>query len=90
MKIRSITCFCHPGDPEFPVQLSTLSRLVSLCKKDLEGRGWEIQSARLATVPFSHYLKPESAIKQVLQIEEAAREHGFEYVSLGPARLTDQ
>ena len=90
MKIRSITCFCHPGDPEFLGQLSALSRLVSLCKMELEDRGWEIQSARLATVPFSHYLKPETAIKQVLRIEEAAREHGFEYVSIGPARLAEQ
>ena len=89
MKVRSITCFCHPGDPDFPDHLAAFSQIVKQSRRDLEDAGWEIQSVRLATVPFNQYLNPKQAVDQVCELEQLAYEHGFEYISIGPARLTD-
>jgi uncharacterized protein (UPF0210 family) len=54
----------------------------------LETAGYEIQTTRLATVPFPTLpvvWDPDEAIKLAQELENAAREEGFDFVSLGPA-----
>jgi len=41
----------------------------------------------LATVPFGTYTTPDSAIHVIQSLETSACDHGFNYVSVGPARI---
>lgn len=88
MRIRSITCFCNPDAENFEAEIKKTSALVNFCRQALKQEGWEIQSARLATPPFGHYTSPSSVIQQVQNLEEKAAESGFNYLSIGPARLS--
>ncbi len=88
MKIRSLTCFCNPFDKEFESQLKRLAELANTCKAGFEEKGWEVQTLRLATIPYGQYTTPENAIQKIISIENIARELGFTYLSVGPARLT--
>ncbi|MDO9545515.1 MAG: DUF711 family protein [Pelolinea sp.] len=87
MKIRSITCFYHPGSQ--PIEAITgLAQHVAKFRNKFTSLGWDVQTTRLATVPFGLYTKPETAIQIISQIEAAAIENGFDYLSVGPARIT--
>ena len=87
MKIRSITSFFSPSRvPETGIaQLGKFSREA---KAVFETAGYEVQTARLATTPFSRWVKPltqSRAVEAAVAIEKAAVKHGFGYVALGPA-----
>ena len=88
MKIRSITCFCNPNQPEFNETIDSLVQLQQYCKNEFEKIGWEVQSTRLATIPFGQYTVPETAVPVIVELEKLAEEKGFSYLSVGPARLT--
>jgi uncharacterized protein (UPF0210 family) len=88
MKIRSITCFIDPSYPIKNHNLRVAGNFLKTAQPAFIDAGYEVQSARLASVPFStlvpqdHYTAlPEFA----RQLESAARDEGFAYVSLGPA-----
>ena len=59
MKIRSITCFCNPLDENFENSLENLSRFLKDLKEDIQKKGWEIQTTRLATTPFGYFADGE-------------------------------
>jgi len=88
LKIRSITAFCNPGpDPE-KWKLGEIAKAVDDAKAAIEGAGYEVQTTRLATVPFPQLLRQsgeESAIEFVQAAEKAAKAQNFGYLSLGPA-----
>ena len=86
MKIRSITTFIHPER----VTDYTLQNLVEKIDKlacQFSSAGWEIQSRRLATVPFGMYTSPSNTVKTVSALELKAIDLGFDYLSIGPARI---
>ena len=88
MKIRSITFFANPDWPLDPQILAAAGRFVRSAKPAFETAGYEIQTTRLATVPFPTLpvvWDPDEAIKLAQSLERAAREEGFDYVALGPA-----
>lgn len=85
MKIRSITCFYHPGAAASLKQLQNLSEDA---RDRFEGAGFPVQTRRLATVPFPFLLETlevDSAVALAQRLEKAAQECGFDYLSLGPA-----
>jgi uncharacterized protein (UPF0210 family) len=88
MKIRSITCFIDPG---WPLDESLLHRggdFISAAKSAYSALGYEVQTARLATVPFPHLLargKDTDLVSLAVALEQTAHSLGLEYVSLGPA-----
>lgn len=86
MKIRSITCFVNP---KWPLERSILARagqLASEARQVYEAAGYEVQSIRLATVPFSLLLSDLHAAVELAQaLESAGSSFGFEYISIGPA-----
>jgi uncharacterized protein (UPF0210 family) len=88
MKIRSVTCFLNPGWPLDQRLLTKTAEFISAARLALHSAGYTVQTARLATVPFSQ-LTPNSEIvpleRMAVALEEAACSHGIEYVSLGPA-----
>lgn len=88
MRIRSITCFCNPSNPDFPELLNSICQLQTFCKAEFEKIGWEIQTSRLATTSFGAYTLNKTAVKQICELEKIASEKGFTYLSIGPARIT--
>jgi len=87
MKIRSITCFYHPGSQPSKA-IPRLAQQIEGLKSQFSSIGWDVQSTRLATVPFGIYTTPETAVQTIQDLEKAASDHGFNYTSVGPARIS--
>jgi uncharacterized protein len=88
MRIRSISCFYNPATPHAAQVLKRLAELVSTATRRFRDAGFEVQSARLATVPFPLVLKTlteEAAVEFAVEMQAKALSHGFVFVSLGPA-----
>jgi uncharacterized protein (UPF0210 family) len=88
MRIRSITCFCDPGFPVEQRVLDQVSAFVHGARQGFESAGYEVQTARLATVPFPRLLPDlgaETAIAYARALEQRAATAGCAYLSLGPA-----
>lgn len=86
MKIRSITVFTHPGMPLYEADLKQAGRLNDAARQAFEDEGYAVQTSRLATPPFPMYLPEFSKAAEFSRsLEDAAKPHGFDYVSIGPA-----
>jgi len=88
MKIRSITCFFDPRSPQSYAALDTLSQLAGEGRRLFDQAGIEVQTTRLASVPFPLLYPTEevsSAVRLAQTLEADARQRGFDYLSLGPA-----
>ncbi|NOH00644.1 MAG: DUF711 family protein [Chloroflexi bacterium] len=88
MKIRSITYFCNPKYPLEEKILRKAGDFLSKAKSAYEAAGYEVQTVRLATVPFPK-LFGEKGIDQLPkfagQFAKAIQQAGIGYASLGPA-----
>ncbi len=88
MQIRSITCFIDPSNPLDDPKLRLAGEFLRIAQPAFIGAGYEVQSARLASVPFPQ-LQPASNLggfaELAQQFERAAASLGYAYVSLGPA-----
>ena len=83
MKIRSITCFVNVGDPETQASaIDSAGRLAREARIALEGAGFPVQTARLATQPLSHL--PGDPVRMAQELWELCAGAGFDYLSLGP------
>lgn len=87
MKIRSITCFIDPKFDEINSQLEPLSLFSSELCKAIEVEGFEVESTRLATSPFSSWLDGSHTeqIQKLLKVETLINGMGWDYLSIGPA-----
>jgi hypothetical protein len=88
MKIRSITCFINPRYPLDEQKLNAAQEFLRVARPAFVDAEYEVQSARLATVPFTNLLpvnKPGELALLASKLEAAAIELGYAYVSLGPA-----
>ena len=87
MKIRSITYFINPGWPLDENKFQTAGRFLNEAKSAFESESYEVQTMRLATVPFPQLLenKIEETPKLAEAIESLMSSIGVEYASLGPA-----
>ena len=87
MKIRSITYFFNPGWPLDENKFKSAGRFLAEAKVAFETAGYEVQTLRLATVPFPQLL--ENRIEETPKLAEAVESMissiGVEYASLGPA-----
>src|SRR5690349_24819514 len=88
MKIRSITYFC---DPKYPLDEKVLQRageFLAQARSAYEAAGYEVQTVRLATIPFPQLLGEEN-INQLpeftSQMDGIAQSLKIGYVSLGSA-----
>jgi uncharacterized protein len=88
MKIRSITYFCNPQYPLDEKVLQRAGKFLTKAKAAYEAAGYEVQTVRLATIPFPRLLGEEN-IGKLLEftnhIDQIARQLNIGYVSLGPA-----
>lgn len=88
MRIRSITCFLHPGWPFEARHLQRGSAFIAAARPAFESAGYVVQTTRLATPPFPQLLPTLNVaelLKLAQRLEGAAADLGFDYVSLGPA-----
>jgi uncharacterized protein (UPF0210 family) len=87
MKIRSITYFCNPQYPLEEKVLQNAGTFLSKAKSAYEAAGYEVQTVRLATVPFPQLLGEEninSLPEFTGRIADAVQQLGISYLSLGP------
>jgi uncharacterized protein (UPF0210 family) len=92
MKIRSITCFLNPGWPLDKRLLEHCAVFSAAARLALESSGYEVQTVRLATIPFPYILpkdEPQALSRLAVELESVAQELGIQYVSLGPALPKD-
>jgi len=88
MKIRAITCFINPSYPLQEQDLKKAGEFLHSAQPAFVETGYEVQSARLATVPFPSLLsegKPGELSRLAQELEAAAAQLEYTYVSLGPA-----
>jgi uncharacterized protein (UPF0210 family) len=88
MKIRSLTYFFNPGFPLEDRKLRAAGVFAAEAKKAFEDAGFEVQTTRLATVPFPRLLgagKIKDTQKLAKNLSEALPETGIAYAALGPA-----
>lgn len=87
MRIRSITYFCNPGWPLRSGVLQEATQFLREARRLFEEAGYEVQTIRLATVPFPALLGGN--LKEVTQlaqtVEKVLVDSGVDYVALGPA-----
>ncbi len=89
MKIRSITYFCDPGWPIDESKLEQAGKFLAEAKPAYEASGFEVQSTRLATVPFVQILgadKIDETPRLAEQLSTAIQSAGIAYAALGPAQ----
>lgn len=88
MKIRSITYFCNPQYPLHEKTLQNAGTFLSKARSAYEAAGYEVQTVRLATVPFPQLLGEDNIgmlPEFTAGISSITQELGIGYVSLGPA-----
>ena len=88
MRIRSITYFCNPGWPLDEKVIQTAGEFLSKAKSRYEAGGYEVQTTRMATIPFPTLLgekKIGELPKMAEELERLIEQAGLAYASLGPA-----
>lgn len=88
MKIRSITYFCNPKYPLDENTLRKAGEFLSKAKSAFESAGYEVQTVRLATIPFPKLLGEKNINllpKFANEFSKAIQEINIAYASLGPA-----
>jgi uncharacterized protein (UPF0210 family) len=88
MKIRSITYFCNPKFPLDDKVIQKAGTFLAEAKSAYEAAGYEVQTVRLATIPFPKLLGEENIYRLpelTGHIDQIAQELKIGYVSLGPA-----
>lgn len=88
MKIRSITYFCNPRYPLDEKVLQKAGQFLTEAKFAYEATGYEVQTTRVATIPFPELLGEENIGQLPVftgQLDTFAQELKIGYLSLGPA-----
>jgi uncharacterized protein (UPF0210 family) len=88
MKIRSITYFCNPGWPLDEKQLRLAGDFLTNARSAFEAAEYEVQTTRLATIPFPLLLgerKIHETPRLAEKLAQAIQQAGIEYAALGPA-----
>jgi len=89
MKIRSITYFVNPHWPLNKKVFGRAAEFSQVARNSFENAGYEVQTTRLATVPFTELCsnaKPILMVELAQAMETSARAAGYDYVSIGPAQ----
>jgi uncharacterized protein (UPF0210 family) len=89
MKIRAITYFCNPGWPLDDSKIEQAGTFLGEAKAACEAAGYEVESTRLATVPFLQILGADRIAetpKLAEQLAAAIQAAGIAYAALGPAQ----
>lgn len=88
MKIRSITYFCNPKYPLEEKILREAGDFLLKAKSAFEAEGYEVQTTRMATIPFPKLLgdkRINNLPNFANELAKAIQDAGIAYASLGPA-----
>jgi len=88
VNIRSITVLLDPGYPVVEERLVAAGAFAAEARAAYEAAGINVQTVRLAIIPFPGLLGPgpvERAVSLAEQLEQLCRAAVFDYCSLGPA-----
>lgn len=88
MKIRSITYFCNPKYPFEEKVLRQAAEFLAKAKSAYEAAGYEVQTVRVASIPFPKLLGEKNINdlpKFAEQLTKFLQQIGIAYLSLGPA-----
>lgn len=87
MKVRSITCFVNANPDSSIPDIAAAAQVSARGNELFKKAGFEVQSSRLATQPFSAYFPQDKAAAAALaqRMELEIQASGFTYLSLGPA-----
>ena len=88
MKIRSITYFCNPGWPLDKKKLQAAGTFLAEAKTNFDAAGYEVQTRRLATIPFPLLLGADKVFETprlAAELSQLLEEIDIAYASLGPA-----
>jgi uncharacterized protein (UPF0210 family) len=88
MRIRSITYFCNPEWRFEEKVIQKAGKFLSKAKSQYEAAGYEVQTTRLATIPFPKILGEKQIgdlPKMAERLEKLIEQAGLAYASLGPA-----
>ena len=88
MKIRSITYFCNPGWPLDEKQIRLAVEFLKDASSAFAAADYEVQTTRLATIPFPHLLgeqKIHETPKLAEKLSQTLQGTGIPYAALGPA-----
>jgi uncharacterized protein len=89
MKIRSITYFCNPKYPLDESALRKAGEFLAQAKSAYEAAGYEVQTTRLATIPFPKLLngKVDQTPLLAQKLSGMLNQIGVAYAALGPALI---
>jgi uncharacterized protein len=90
MKIRSITYFINPEYPINVDKIKTAGKFIQIAMAAYGELGYEVQTVRLATIPFPLMWEGLSNSEMVVaakHLEEVANGVGFDYIAIGPALI---
>jgi uncharacterized protein (UPF0210 family) len=89
MKIRSITYFCNPQYPLDEAVLRKAGEFLAGAKLAYEAAGYEVQTTRLATIPFPKLLNGKTKQLPLLaeKLSGILKQIGLAYAALGPALI---
>jgi uncharacterized protein len=89
MKIRSITYFCNPQFPLDETALRKAGEFLASAKSAYEAAGYEVQTTRMATIPFPRLLNGRIDQLPLLaeKMSEMLKQLGLAYAALGPALI---
>jgi uncharacterized protein (UPF0210 family) len=88
MKIRSITYFMNVGWPLKEDKLQEAGIFLSTARSAFENAGYEVESTRLASVPFTGLLGADAiglTPRFAQKLSNSIAANGIDYASLGPA-----
>ena len=88
MKIRSITYFCNPKYPLDEKVIQAAGEFLAKAKSAYEAVGYEVQTVRVATIPFPKLLGEKQINelpKLAEQLEKLIWQIGVGHLSVGPA-----
>ncbi|MGA2430646.1 MAG: DUF711 family protein [Candidatus Acidiferrum sp.] len=88
-KIRAITAFVNLDRTQYQPQIADAVKMLKYARTVFESRGFEVQTIRISTQPFSQYTKgltTEQALAFFRNYDAVAEEDKFD-ASIGPAML---
>ena len=88
MRIRSITYFMNVGWPLREDKLQEAGIFLSTARSAFENAGYEVQSTRIASVPFTTLLGADAiglTPRMAQRLSNSIAANGIDYASLGPA-----
>ncbi len=88
MKIRTITAGIRLSLMRLDEQVETVGDVMHRLRDRLTSKGYEVQSLRLSTQPWSEYLEKaqlDAVIQAIEELEDVCRGNGIDFVSVGPA-----